>query len=148
MLIFTLFATLFRTLIYYRPFQKFLLVIDNFGPNRFGKICAEVTFLVKWNIKQAFLRKTNTFPIWYNSFFWFLFIKELKRMLLRLFENFDRQFWRFSGRSGQTVSKYPKFQDRPFQIFWTYIYPWGGQQFQSAWPYFHSFVLNPFLTLL
>ena len=107
----------FRTLIYYRQFQKFLLVKDNFGPNRFGKICAEVTFSVKENIKQAFLRETNIFPIWYNSFFWFLFIKELKRMLLRLFENFDRQFQRFSGWSGQTVSKYPKFQDRQFKIF-------------------------------
>ena len=39
-----------------RQFQKFLLVTDNFGPNRFGKICAEVTFSVKENIKQAFLR--------------------------------------------------------------------------------------------
>ena len=29
----------------------------NFGPNRFGKICAEVTFSVKENIKQAFLRE-------------------------------------------------------------------------------------------
>ena len=37
-------------------------------------------------------------------------------MLLRLFENFDRQFQRFSGWSGQTISKYPKYQDRQFQI--------------------------------
>ena len=45
---------------YYRQFQKFLLVIiDNFGPNRFGKICAEVTFSVKENIKQAFLREVG-----------------------------------------------------------------------------------------
>ena len=30
---------------------------------------------------------------------------------------FDRQFWRFFGWLGQTVSKYPKFQGRQFQIF-------------------------------
>ena len=36
---------------------------------------------------------------------------------------FDRQFWRFSGWPGQTVSKYPEFQGRRFQIFWTYIHP-------------------------
>ena len=32
----------FRTKIDHRQFQKFLLVIDSFGPNRCGKICAEV----------------------------------------------------------------------------------------------------------
>ena len=51
----------FRTLMYYRQFQKFLLVTDNFGPNRFGKICAEVTFSVKENIKQAFLRERQIY---------------------------------------------------------------------------------------
>ena len=39
----------------------FLLITDNFGPNRFGKICAEVTFSVKENIKQAFLRERQIY---------------------------------------------------------------------------------------
>ena len=59
----------FRTQIYYRQFQKFLLVIDSFRPNRCGqiwpchtqKICAEVTFLVKENIKEAFLRERQIY---------------------------------------------------------------------------------------
>ena len=41
--------------------KKLLLVTDNFGPNRFGKICAEVTFSVKENIKQAFLRERQIY---------------------------------------------------------------------------------------
>ena len=60
-----------RTPIYYRQFQKFLLVIDRFRPNNveiYGhwprhtrNICAEVTFLVEENIKQAFLRERQIY---------------------------------------------------------------------------------------
>ena len=61
----------FRTLMYYRQFQKFLLVTDNFGPNRFGKICAEVTFSVivhfrRWStmVFFNFLKWSTTVKKW------------------------------------------------------------------------------------
>ena len=41
-----------------------------------------------------------------------------KKVLIDSFEDFlVDKFWRFSGWSGESVSKYPKFQVRQFQIF-------------------------------
>ena len=61
------------------------------------------------NIKQAFLKKESM--IFFNI--------AQKMLTLR----FDRQFWRFSGWSGQTVSEYPDLKIDSFRFFWTYIHP-------------------------
>ena len=38
-------------------------------------------------------------------------------------ENFDRQFWKFSGWSGQTVSEYPDLRRDSFRFFWDIYSP-------------------------
>ena len=86
---------------------------DSFGPNRSRKYVLKSFRILGKKIKIYSPSSTIFFNIAWKML---TYVSDTVTDTDTV-ENFDRQFHRFSGWSGQTVSKYPKFQDGQFQIF-------------------------------
>ena len=127
----------FRTQIDYRQFQKFLLVIDSFGPNICGKICTEVLSHFTNYDGEVINQLTHTpeSPLYWkrNASWWYslTLLEKCWLMCLILFENLMDSFKKISIDSFKDflVDQARQFQNTPnfridrFRFFWTYIHP-------------------------
>ena len=108
----------FKTHIDYRQFQKFLLVVDSFGPNRCGKYV-----LKSFRIFGQRKYKTSNFSSLLLEKCWFMFLILFEHLM----DNFKKiliDSLKIFGLIRTDSFKIPRFKGRQFQIFWIYIHPW------------------------
>ena len=98
-----------------------IFTCDNFGPNRCGKYVMKLWW---WGNKSArthswvsFILKAQCELMILFNIAWKIFTYVSENFDWQFKENFDRQFWRFSGWSGQTVSEYTDLRIDSFNFF-------------------------------